>query len=386
MSPIKAFEFATATRIIFGAGKVAQVAEIAATMGQRILLVSSNSAAPIASQLEHQLGERGLTITRYTVSGEPDIPSIEGGVQAARYANCDMVIGIGGGSVIDAGKAIAGLLTNGGNVLDYVEVVGRGQPIQQPAAPYMAIPTTAGTGAEVTRNAVISIPEKQVKVSMRSPYLLPSIALIDPQLTYTMPSAVTASTGMDTLTQLIEAYTCNRTNPITDAITVTGLSNAVKALLETYEHGTPQARESMAYASLCSGLALANSGLGAVHGFAAVLGGNFPIPHGVCCAALLPYVTRGNIAALLARDPANEALVRYNRIALLLTGGQDPQQLPDALLHLSQALHIPRLSTYGVSADAVPELVSLSMQANSMKANPIALTADELAQILTAAL
>jgi len=185
---------------------------------------------------------------------------------------------------------------------------------------------------------------------------------------------------------LIEAYTCNRTNPITDALATTGLSRATKSLVEAYKNGTPDAREDMAYASLCSGLALANAGLGAVHGFAAVLGGRYPIPHGVCCAVLLPYVVMANIGAMLARDHNNPALARYSRIAILITGGQDARMLPDSLKLLCDQLAIPRLSAFGVTAQAVPDLVEQSQKASSMKANPIVLTADELTQTLSAAL
>ncbi len=383
------FEFVTASRIVFGAGCLDQVAEIAATYGKRALLVMGSIAA--ADRLESQLQERHISVTRYAVSGEPEVETVEAGLRAAR--GHDVVIGLGGGSVIDTAKAIAGLMSNGGGVLDYVEVVGRGQPIRLPAAPWIAIPTTAGTGAEVTRNSVIAVPEKGVKVSMRSPHLLPRVAVIDPVLTYTLPPEVTASTGLDALTQLIEPYTCSRPTPMSDMLVEAALPRAARSLLHAYKENDPAAREDMAFASLCSGMALANSGLGAVHGFAAVIGGRYPIPHGMCCAAMLPYVVDGNIRALLQREPDSLVLARYATIARYFLGGQSAvmdkvlqRDLVEALRTLCRAVQIRTLSTYGVTTEAVPDLVAQAQQASSMKANPIKLTTDELTDILMAAL
>jgi alcohol dehydrogenase class IV len=391
---LSTFEFVTATRIIFGAQSVDQVAGIAAGFGQRTLLVTGGQAtAAAADRLEDQCRAKGLTVTRYAVNGEPDVATIETGVQRAQSADCDHVIALGGGSVIDAGKAIAGLLTNGGSVLDYVEVVGRGQAIQHPTAPFIAIPTTAGTGTEVTRNAVIAVKEKQVKVSMRSPYLLPRVAVVDPILTHTMPPSVTASTGLDALTQLIEPFTSIRRNPMTDAIAEAGLKRAANALLPAYSTGDPVAREAMVFASLCGGLALANAGLGAVHGFAGVLGGIYPIAHGVCCATLLPHVIEANITALIEREPSSPVLDRYRIIAEHLIGiainGNHVHTrgvLVDHITDLCQTMGIPPLSEFGVTADAIPQIVAQSQQASSMKANPLPLTTDELSRILTKAL
>jgi alcohol dehydrogenase class IV len=355
MPPIKPFEFATATRI--------------------------------ATQLQ----SLNLGVTRFRISGEPDIATIEAGVEAARSANADVVIGIGGGSALDTGKAIAALIANGGSVLDYVEVVGRGQPLTKASAPYIAMPTTAGTGSEVTRNSVISIPDQQVKVSMRSPLMLPRVALIDPELTYNLPPEITASTGLDTLTQLIEAYTCIRPNPITDTLIISGLQKTIKSLPLAYKGNNPQARDDMAYAAMISGIALANAGLGAVHGLGSAIGGRYPIPHGVCCAILLPHVVGTNIKAIKEREPLNMTNIRYAVIANMTPAGKDKGNLAmenfqNILQEMVDGMNIPRLSTFGVTADAIPELVEQSRQANSMKANPIALTDAELSGILTAAL
>jgi alcohol dehydrogenase class IV len=387
MTDVDSFEFSTANRIIFGSGSADQVADIAASFGERALLVTSDQVTSAATErLAQKFRERHIALVRYAVNTEPDVETIEAGVRTAQAGECDHVIALGGGSVIDSGKAITGLLTNGGGVLDYVEVVGRGQSIRRAAAPLIAIPTTAGTGAEVTRNAVIAVPGKQVKVSMRSLYLLPRVAVVDPVMTYSMPPAVTASTGLDALTQLIEPYTSSRRNPLTDVLAEAGLRRAARSLLAAYQEGDPAAREDMAFASLCGGLSLANSGLGAVHGFAAVLGGRYPIPHGVCCAALLPHVIRGNIQALRQREPASEILSRYADIAQIVAGAADCEALIERIAALCSTMQIPRLSAFGVTADAVPELVAQAQQASSMKANPIKLAPEELTSILMAAL
>src|SRR5438132_1004478 len=316
------FEFATATRILFGAGSVREAGSIAHALGRRALIVTGRDAARTAP-LFSSLSEKGISQTLFPVIGEPSIETVRAGVQRAREDQCDLVIGFGGGSAIDAGKAIAALLTNQGEVLDYLEVVGRGKPLTNAPAPYLAIPTTAGTGAEVTRNAVLASPEHRVKVSLRSPYMLAKVALVDPELTLRLSPAVTAATGLDALTQLIEPYVCSRANPMTDAFCIEGLRRAARSLRLAFEEGTnAAAREDMSLASLFGGLALANAGLGAVHGFAGPIGGMFPAPHGALCGTLLAHVMAANLAALRLRQPASEALLRYERTARLLTGNQ----------------------------------------------------------------
>ena len=236
-----------------------------------------------------------------------------------------MVIGLGGGSAIDTGKAIAALLTNPGDPLDYLEVIGRGQALQQTPLPYIAIPTTAGTGSEVTRNAVLASHEHHVKVSLRSPLMLPRVAIVDPELTYSLPPAITASTGLDALTQLIEPYTCNSPNPMIDAICREGMQRAARSLKRAYQNGSDAAaREDMSIAALFGGMALANAKLGAVHGFAGPLGGLFPAPHGMICARLLPFVVEANVRALQMREPDSPVLKRYDEVAQLLTGRRPP--------------------------------------------------------------
>jgi alcohol dehydrogenase class IV len=335
------------------------------------------------------LREEGLECTACAVRGEPEIETVRGGVTLAKEADCGLVIAMGGGSALDAGKAMAALLTNPGEPLDYLEVIGRGKALGQPSAPFIAIPTTAGTGSEVTRNAVLASPQHRVKASLRSPFLLPKLALVDPELTHDLPPALTASTGLDALTQLIEPYVSPRANPITDAVCVEGIRRAARSLRPAVEDGhSAAARVDMAIASLCGGLALANAGLGAVHGFAGPIGGQFPAPHGAVCAALLPLVMEVNLRALRQRQPAADALNRYEEVARLLTGSATASA--DAGLEwvrqLVAGLRIPGLSHYGLRPEHTAELVEKASRASSMKANPIALTRDEMAGILANAL
>jgi alcohol dehydrogenase class IV len=382
------FEFATATRIIFGAGTLAEIGTAAASFGQRALVVTRADQSS-ADPLLDLLSSAGIDTITYAADGEPTINAVLEGVRRAREGRCDLVIGFGGGSVIDMGKAVAALITNPGDPLDYLEVIGRGQALTQPPLPYIAMPTTAGTGSEVTRNAVLGSPEHRVKVSLRSPLMLPKIALVDPELTYNLPPEITAYTGLDALTQVIEPFVCNQPAPLTDAICREGIRRASYALLRAYEHGgDTAAREDMALVSLSGGLALANARLGAVHGFAGPFGGMFDAPHGAVCAALLPHVITANIAALKTRQPDSAALKRYDEVAQLLTGDRTATAADGAewIGELCEMLHVPGLSAYGVTKADLADLIEKSARSSSMKGNPIALTPDEMRGILTQAL
>jgi alcohol dehydrogenase class IV len=382
------FEFATATRIIFGSGALREVGPIAVEMGRRALVVTG-STEQRATPLFDLLAVAGLDVTTFSVDREPTTELARRGTERAREAGCELVIGFGGGSVIDTAKAISALLTNGGVPLDYLEVIGRGQPLTQPAAPCIAIPTTAGTGAEVTRNAVLASPEHRVKVSLRSPLMLPRLALVDPELTHTVPPDVTASTGLDALTQVLEPLVSHQANPLTDAICREGLRRAAPALRRAYEDGQDaEARRNMALVSLFGGLALANAKLGAVHGFAGPMGGMFDAPHGVICGNLLPHVVAVNVQALQARAPESEALRRYDEIARLLTGRAEASA-SDAVAWveaLCEALDLSSLRSYGVSAEDFPAIIDKAGRSSSMKGNPIPLTHDEMREILSRAL
>ena len=382
------FEFATATRILFGPGKMAEAAPLAASMGRRPMVVTARDLVHTPSFLE-QLRAGGLEPATFSVAGEPEVSTVLEGVRQARETGCDMVVGLGGGSALDAGKAIAAIMTNEGDLLDYLEVIGRGRPITMPPAPYIAIPTTSGTGTEVTRNAVLASPEHGVKVSLRSPYMLPRAAIVDPELTHSVPPSVTANTGLDALTQLIEPFVCNRGNPMVDAICREGILRAAGSLRRAFVHGgDSDARESMSLASLFGGLALANAGLGAVHGLAAPLGGLTHAPHGAVCARLLPFVMEANVRALENRAPASPALARYDEIGRLLTG--DPKAAAaDAIRWVHSVctdLSILPLAHHGLTGSDIPVVVTQAQKASSMKANPIPLTDFELTEVLTRAL
>jgi alcohol dehydrogenase class IV len=382
------FEFATATRIVFGPGVVAELPAIAAGFGKRALLVTGAHAGRFAA-IVTSLESAGIACVSFSVEKEPTIAIARAGADVLRDADCRFVIAIGGGSAIDAGKAIAAVAANPADVVDYLEVIGKGRPLDRDPYPFVAVPTTAGTGSEVTRNAVLGSPEHGVKVSLRDPRMLPRVAIVDPDLTIGLPRAITASTGLDALTQLIEPYVCIRANPMTDALCLDGMRRAAFALPRAFENGQDtEARAGMSYASLLGGLALANAGLGVVHGFAAPIGGVFDAPHGALCAALLESGIRANIAALRARAPQSDALERYEQVARILTGDNKTSAEEGAhwIAGLVRRLEIPRLRAYGIGAKDVPSLVERAARASSMKANPIVLTAEELAAVLEAAI
>ncbi|MCS7337105.1 MAG: iron-containing alcohol dehydrogenase [Verrucomicrobiae bacterium] len=384
------FEFATASQIVFGEGALEQLPGLARGLGTRALLVTGRDSARAAKVLELlEKTDRIVSVATCSVTGEPTVEWVERQVEAARNDGCDLVIGFGGGSAIDAAKAVAGMLTNHGRLLDYLEVIGGGKPLVNPSVPFIAIPTTAGTGAEVTRNAVLLSTAHKVKVSLRSRLLLPRLALVDPKLTYGLPPELTAATGMDALTQLIEAYVSCRANPMTDSLCAEGIRRAARALRTAFEDGqNASARRDMALAAMFSGIALANAGLGAVHGFAGVIGGMFGAPHGAVCAALLPHVMSTNIRALRARAPGAETLRKYAEVAQLLTGRRDaaPEEGAAWIAELLTALRIPRLRAYGMSESHLAQVVEQAARASSMRGNPIALTPEEMADAVRAAM
>ena len=382
------FELTTASRIVFGPGTVREVAPAAQSMGTCVLLVTGRSQTRAATVTE-ALDASGMRYVRFSVTGEPTIPTAREGAELARTEGCDVVVSLGGGSAVDAGKAIAALIGNGGDPLDYLEVIGEGRKLERSPAPFIAVPTTAGTGSEVTRNAVLGSPEHGVKASLRSPLMLPDLAVVDPELTVDVPPAVTATTGLDALTQLIEPYVSSRSNAMTDLFCLEGIRRAAGSLKRAYEDGSDaEARNDMAMASLMGGLSLANAGLGVVHGFAAPVGGLFTAPHGAVCAAILPHGMRGNIQALRERGEDSDKLKRYRTVARLLTGSENAQT-EDGIewaFRTCEELGIPTLAAYGLRPDDVPAVVQKASRASSMKANPIELTMEELTEILSNAL
>lgn len=381
---MSSFEFATANRIIFGAGKLSGLGDQLKGSVKRLLWVRGRSSDAIP-RVREILFAQGIQFNEFEVHGEPTVDVVREGVTFAE--GCDAVIGVGGGSVMDAGKAIAALATNRNDVFDYLEVVGKGQALIERPLTYIAIPTTAGTGAEVTRNGVLDVPEHGVKVSLRSPMMLPSLAIVDPELTYSMPREITAASGLDALTQLIEPFVSVKANPMTDAICREGMAHAAKSLQRAFHNGTDkEAREGMALASLFGGLALANAALGAVHGFAGPLGGMLHAPHGAICAKLLPLVMEANIKAMQVENHAG--LARYEEAARILTGNSSAT-VNDGLKWVTDVvreMNVPSLSAHGMTATHIPEAVQKTLNASSYKGNPIALKEQTLSEILQKAL
>ena len=371
-----AFELAAPGRVVFGAGVSAQaVSAVTAFRAKRALVVTGKSAARsdgVCKQLP-------ITSIVYAIPSEPTVAMVAEGRALARKEKCDVVIAVGGGSAIDASKAIAALAANDGELADYMEVVGKALPLPRAGLPCIAIPTTAGTGAEVTKNSVLASPEAKVKASLRSPYLLPALSLVDPNLLEGTPAPVTAATGLDALSHLLESFVSIRANPFTLALAREGMARVARSLRLAFEHGlTSERREDLALASLFGGLCLANSGLGAVHGFAAPLGGTWKAPHGAVCAALLPAVMRKNVAALAARAPEHSAVSRYRELDGILGGGSDAST---RVADLVAALGIAGIASFGVRPNDIPLLVEKAKVASSMKGNPIALTDEELTAI-----
>lgn len=464
---LREFEFACAGRVVFGSGTFARAPGIASRLGSAALVVTGRSALVEAAALPPPEGFRGIhpagaapgsgrsaesmparaarsrrdggeaprvwelpcppdsplgllleglasagiSAVPFLVHGEPTTRIADEGARIALASGRDMVIGLGGGSVLDASKAISGLMTNGGTAVDYLEVVGHGRALEARAAPLLAIPTTAGTGSEVTKNAVLLEPSARVKASIRSEDLLPAVALVDPSLTHSQPPQLTAMTGLDALTQLIEAYLTPRASPLTDLLTLDGISRSARSLLRAVRDGQDAAaREDLALASLYGGFALANAGLGAVHGIAAPLGGRHPVPHGAACALLLPHVFAANLTILRASAPAGTALVRMRRVGEILVregagphdrgfrqtsnladagqpGDEDPADAAVRILHqFVSECSLPGLASYGVGRGDIPFIVEGSLRASSMKGNPVVLSPEMIASVIAAAL
>lgn len=383
------WEFATAGRVVFGPGALARAGALAAEHGSRVFLFSG-AAGRFLDRAEPRLREAGVSVRgRMEIPGEPDLGLVRRAAEAVRSAGADLVFAIGGGSVIDAAKAAAALAPNAGDALDYLEVAGRGLPLEKRPLPVIACPTTAGTGAEVTRNAVIAVPERRVKASLRSVWMLPAVALVDPETTLSLPPKQTAWCGMDALAQLAEAFVSHAATPMSDAVCREGLRLAARALPAVCENGgDAAARADMAAASLMSGMALANAKLGAAHGFAGPLGGMFPAPHGALCAALLAPVCRANLARAgsLPEAEGRRLAERFSELGVLLCGDPDSGAAAEWIAELAARLRVPPLSSWGVARADYPEITAAAQQAGSMKGNPVALDTAALEGILDAAL
>ena len=398
----RVFELVGVGRIVFGSGAVERLGPIASGMGHMALVVTNAEPAGSGGATDavtRELVEHGVNCAIFVQGREPTVDDVDAALETARQAlgprggRCDIVVGLGGGSAIDCAKAVAALMTNGGAALDYMEVVGKGLKVRRPSAPWIAVPTTSGTGAEVTRNAVIACPERNFKASIRGEHLLARAAVVDPKLGLGVPPAVTAWAGMDALCQLIESYTSTGAQPITDALAAEGIPRAARSLERAVRNGSDlHAREDMALAALLSGITLTNAGLGAVHGFAAPMGANFPAPHGAICAALLPGVLAANVRALRAADPHHPVLARYAAVGRLLTNRPrlGDRAAPDAAVRfvadLAASIGIGPLSNFGVTIDRASEMVALAKKASSMRYNPVELSDEALMGVLTEAI
>jgi alcohol dehydrogenase class IV len=381
------FDFSTANRIRFGPGSLNELPEMIKNYGRKIAIVRPSHQSAFL-QMEKLIDKNIFQYDSIFVDAEPNLQGVMAAIDQAIRNRYDFVIGIGGGSVMDTAKVIATMLTNAGDLMDYLEVVGKGLPLKNRCAPLIAIPTTSGTGSEVTRNAVIDIPGKNLKVSMRSPLMLPWISIVDPLLTLSVPPDVTAYTGMDAFIQVIEPYVCVKANYMTDRFCEDGIKRAANNLLQVYRNGSDQeARCEMSLVSLFGGLSLANAGVGAIHAFASVIGSTYHVPHGAACACFLPSVVQVNIAALQERNPGSISIKKYANIVRWITKNEkatfeDGIEWFNTLCH---SLNIPRLRDYQIKKTDFNDILQVAKKTSSMKANPIDLLDEELMNMLVLA-
>lgn len=390
--PFAPFAISRLPRIIFGRGQLKELPALAASYGQKALLVTgvrSLRTTPHWQALIDGLQQCGVSWSNLSISAEPSPQTIDTAVAQFRSQNIQVVVGIGGGSVLDAAKAIAGLLPHANSVMDYLEGVGKGLTYHGPSLPFIAVPTTAGTGSEATKNSVLSVQGAEgFKKSFRHECLVPEYALLDPDLLETCPPELIAADGMDAFTQLLEAYVSNKANPMIDALAWSGIEAVDQGFLAAYQ-GDAEGRAAMAYAALLSGICLAQVGLGSVHGLASPLGAFFPIPHGVVCGTLVAKATEINITALKQRAPQHPALAKYAAVGRLLAKqpDADPETAHNLLcrtLHdWTERLPLPRLGAYGIAHADIPKIVA-NCRGNSMLTNPIVLSDEEVTQIVLA--
>ena len=390
---IQPFSIARLPRIEFGAGSISKLPGLIAQYGNRVLLVTGQRSFPESPHwptLLAALAKAGTDWAQVRIIDEPSPQEVDAAARQFHGQGFTAVAGIGGGSVLDAAKAIAGLLPSGDSVMDYLEGIGPEKPYQGPALPFIAAPTTAGTGSEATKNAVLSTRGPNgFKKSFRHDLLVPEYALLDPDLLASCPRPQIAANAMDALTQLLESYVSTKANPFTDALAESGLKAVREGLFAWYENGENAAtgRARMAYAALLSGVCLAQTGLGAVHGLASPLGAFFPVPHGVVCGTLVGAATRANLTALRERDPDHPSWCKYARAGELLHGRHYPsiEEAHAALLTLldewTERLALPRLNAYGIQESDFARIVAHS-RGSSMKTNPLVLSDAEIQSIL----
>ena len=382
------FDLAIPTDVRFGAGRVSEVPQALVELGANRVMVITGRTTSRADAIRSTLNEAGISTVVFGVAAEPSIERVRAAVALLAEAGCDAVLGFGGGSALDVAKAAAVLAPSGSDPMDHLEVIGAGRPIERAGLPCVAVPTTAGTGSEVTRNSVLS--GSGVKASLRSPLMLPKVALVDPDLLVGVPKPTIAASGMDALSQLIEPLLSLRANPFTDALARDGIRRSARSLSRAYQEGMddPGVREDLALASLFGGVCLANSGLGAVHGLAAAAGARLSAPHGAVCAAVLAAAMAVNLRALRERAPGDSALRRMDEVATLLTDRSDgtPEDAIVWLEELTSALSIPGLASYGLDQDQISAVVAAAQKASSMRGNPIELSDEEVREIVTGSL
>ncbi|EKO3902811.1 iron-containing alcohol dehydrogenase [Vibrio fluvialis] len=376
------FQFMTSSRIIFGEGALQSSLSMISQYGYSVLLVSGKRTER-ANVVVDYLQQQNMRYQHLAVSGEPNITMVEEAAVGGRRFRPDVVVAIGGGSVLDMGKALAAIIPNQGNVYDYVEVVGRNVPLKSKPLPFIAIPTTASTGSEVTRNAVLRSGQDRVKVSLRSPEMLADVAIVDPTLTYGTDLATSGRGAMDAFTHLMEAYVCGEPNPLTDMICEEGVRRLSRSILAACVRDDSKARADLSFAAMLGGMAITNAKLGAAHGLASALGGKLDAPHSVITARLAPYVMRENIhaAQLAGRE---DVLARYRRLSHLLTGRKNANVEDGALWAqmMLDKLKLPTLSEYGVCSTSFEQVARDAMKSNAIKGNPIPLTSERLIYIL----
>jgi alcohol dehydrogenase class IV len=375
------FQLLLPPRILFGRGEASKAAGLAAGFSHSAFLVHGRDAAR-AGWLIRDLEAAGVTVTPFACPKEPDLPMLEAALAAARDCGAGVVLGLGGGAAIDLAKAVAGLAPGQGAVLDHLEGVGRALPLTAAPLPFIALPTTSGTGSEATKNAVIDVPEHRRKVSLRDDRMMARVAIVDPALTDGCPRAVTLASGLDALTQVIEPYLCSRPNPATDALARAAIPQGAAALVRLMDGEDPAARDAMAWVSLAGGIALANAGLGAVHALAGVIGGMTGTAHGAICGTLLPFVLQANARAL---PPDHPAKARFAEVEALLSASFGPGQGSAALHAWSRKAGLPRLDALGLQRGDHKAVAETALSASSMRANPVALSAEDLCAVLTAA-
>jgi alcohol dehydrogenase class IV len=382
------FDLTLPGEIRFGAGRVSEVPGAFADLGANRVMVITGRTTSRADGIRAALNAADMSSMVFGVATEPSIERVRAAVDLVLESGCDAVLGFGGGSALDVAKAVAVLARSGTDPMDHLEVIGAGRPIERPGLPCVAVPTTAGTGSEVTRNSVLS--GGGVKASLRSPLLLPKLAVVDPDLLVGVPKPTIAASGMDALSQLIEPLLSQRAHPFTDAVAREGIRRSARSLRRAYQEGMedPGVREDLAIASLFSGMCLANSGLGAVHGLAAAAGARLSAPHGAVCAAVLTAAMEVNLRALRERAPDHPALQRIAEVASLLTGRPEasPEDAIAWLAELTAAMSIPGLASYGLNQDAIATVVTAAQRASSMRGNPIELSDQEVTEIVTHAL